>query len=435
MSDQMQRIQLKEMKKQKTSRTSEVDTADLSCETELMGEDMMGSMDPDQFRGRGSKSWLNYRQDSSGGGSQDSSEQKEGAPADEGANKQLEGIGPLQKMIAKAVSTDNIEYRSGQMPPGRVIDEKKEEEQKARDAADGKKKQVKLKGLERLDLSPTVHRAESGGKAPEPQEEKKDAPPPKKSEHLSLLAWDDDFIIAEPKAPAAASEEEQELVMDFGSIDVSLDDEETSDLDQIVDDMVITEIPAEMMELLRGALATFGRRVLKVCQDFGSRIAVLKARDTILTLLPPDLCSLEIGKTRAAYVPELKLCVFGEEHLGPGMEQVSVPRLYFAHCFDHALGKDEFASLKSAAVLSNYKACQDREPGHQFTDGFSSLTPVHYFAQAVESFLSTKQAGEALCTGEELYDFDRSMYLYVDYLFSVINKEPGRHFQKKDNPV
>ena len=82
-------------------------------------------------------------------------------------------------------------------------------------------------------------------------------------------------------------------------------------------------------------------------------------------------------------------------------------------------------------MLSNYNSCLNREKGHQFIDGFSSTSPIHYFAQTVESFLTAPHGqlnnffsvvDEVLCSKEELYDLDRSMYSYIEYLFRQVNK-------------
>jgi hypothetical protein len=46
----------------------------------------------------------------------------------------------------------------------------------------------------------------------------------------------------------------------------------------------------------------------------------------------------------------------------------------------------------------------------------SSHSPAHYFAQAVESYLSENDCFEPLWTRQDLYDFDRSIYDYIEYL-------------------
>jgi hypothetical protein len=136
-------------------------------------------------------------------------------------------------------------------------------------------------------------------------------------------------------------------------------------------------------------------------------------------------------RIRYGYFPADKLMVIGEEIVEEGNPLIRIPVLYFAHVFDHSLGDQGFASEKSPAVLASYKACLNREPGHLFIDSYSAASPVHYFAQTVEAFLTAPHGQltggyddrhSFLCTKEELYDIDRSMYAYIEYLFRQVNR-------------
>ena len=53
---------------------------------------------------------------------------------------------------------------------------------------------------------------------------------------------------------------------------------------------------------------------------------------------------------------------------------------------------------------------------HRFGDLMAAHSPIHYFAQAVESYLAENDCFEPLWTRSDLYDFDRSMHDYVEYL-------------------
>ena len=48
-------------------------------------------------------------------------------------------------------------------------------------------------------------------------------------------------------------------------------------------------------------------------------------------------------------------------------------------------------------------------------------SPVHYFAQAAEAYLSANDCAEPLWSHEDLYDFDSMMYDYVEYLYNKSN--------------
>ena len=64
--------------------------------------------------------------------------------------------------------------------------------------------------------------------------------------------------------------------------------------------------------------------------------------------------------------------------------------------------------------------CRDRINGHLFQDIFSSSTPSRYFAQSVESFLRQRDEcpNSYFFNHDQLYDYDRSMFSYIEYLFN-----------------
>jgi len=437
MSDQIQRAQQKEGKKLKASKMTPVDSADLSTETEFMSDDMMGDMDPDQFRGRRSPSF--FRQDDSA-----EDEQKKNGP--EGENKASthvqtesfrkkapdESMRPEVQHIQPQETHRIAEYEPGQQENIDSPQEEKSPSQRMtaredclvskQDASIDKRETIEVTRQQKASSSSKSNSASSVNDKDAGKSNTGEASG-RSSSHSSLLAWDDEFIIADPQKRDVMEEEEQCEAPSYESLDLPSDEsDEEIRISQLLDDIMAAPVSEETRYKISELLTPFGGKVMKLFHHFGSRILVLSRDQNLSAFVPPQLFNSHPDTCRDAYIPELKLCVFAEEHIDSGDVPFITPRFYFAIAFDNALGKDDFASLKSAAVLSNYKSCLEGEPGHQFVDRFSSLSPVHYFAQAVESYLNEEKRENWLCCREELYDSDRSMFLYVEYLFREINR-------------
>ncbi|MDQ7821881.1 MAG: hypothetical protein RDV48_03705 [Candidatus Eremiobacteraeota bacterium] len=483
-NDMLQRAQQKELKKVKTTKTAPVDSADLSTETEFMGDDMMGSMDPDDFGGGRSKHYFSADEEEfseerrerlmeekarreeeekeesqrklssfiktlkgEDAGRPAAARERAGAPpsssGESGESPEEGGAETAMAAMSPSILDDESPPGHGEAPPVPYPDAPAMETMKAppvfREGAAGAgstgesavppeeggiEKPPELKSREDVTLSREARKAPGKTTAPAGEAEKK-PPPAEQQGWTSLLAWDEGFIIAEPQKKVEQAEEAAEAQMVYEALDLPEESAEALALGKIIEAMLVSPLEAPLFSLVKEALAPLGDRVLKVCRDFGTRIAVLGEGESILPYLPAMAENGQYGHLRAAYIPGEKLCIFGAEELR-GKGEFFPPRLYFAHAFDHALGKDEFASLKSAAVQSSYRACMACEAGHLSADLFSLVSPVHYFAQAVESYLREGRPGGAFFTRDELYDYDRSMYHYVEYLFREINKEPSR---------
>lgn len=467
-SEQLMRTQQKEMKKLRASKSVPVDSTDLSTEAELMGGDLMGSMDPDQFRGR--RRGSSFQEEKEKRHNEDNRKKEKKKDAQEGIKSLLcalteNNYGDIQdenienakageaesasfnnEFNAEISNEENVgqqwqDQQKKEMPKRSGIENsqsvnkdlslpekerfKGKEELEIKENADKKAEKLHL-GREKINISSrevlreksvrdTGSQKQSNSEGIEPQS-------------TSLLSWDEGFIIADPRNKSVVRDDADETHYEYEQISLPDDEDgEDSVSTVLIEDMLLENESLENINLLKKALNPFGNKILKICKSFGIRICILESSEDISSVLPPELYGRNYGGIEACFVPEEKLCIVQEKYLRQNSEIFNVVRLYFAHSFDNALGKDEFASLKSAAVMSNFNACRNMEKGHQFIDLFSSLSPVHYFAQSVESYLSDDDNGKCLCSRNEFYDLDRSMYLYVEYLFRVINKEPPKN--------
>ena len=244
------------------------------------------------------------------------------------------------------------------------------------------------------------------------------------SQWNSLLSFDDGFLIANIGADSVQVKEEQAIVkaLDYSNEIIELPQnlgEITQAVEKIIDGMLLNAPSTEYIKsVLYYQLSSFKSRILKLCSDFGVKI---KLKTSSLAVEFPQ--EKFLSNSACAYISAQKLCVLDENVLTHKEEALS-SRLFMAMAFDHALGKDNFSSLKSPAVLSNYGLCRDNEPGHMFCDSFSANNPVNYFAQSLESYLRKDGDTVKSCiyNNEELYDYDRSMYMYIEYLFKEINR-------------
>lgn len=264
-------------------------------------------------------------------------------------------------------------------------------------------------------------------------------------EFVSLLSYDDGFIIAETGSKKTQASTTSAYGRKLRDKDRDREKKKVKQpisitppefrvrFREVFGKMVLTDNRSIIYENLCQQLKIFGIRVLETCCESGERVLLIpigKSLEDYRSLLTQEYDS-SIMKMKYGYLPNEHLVVLNEEVILNGNPRVQIPVMYFAHAFDNALGQEGFASEKSPAVLSNYNSCLDRERGHIFIDSYSAISPVHYFAQAVEAFLTAPHGQltatfpdnrDPLCSKEELYDIDRPIYSYIEYLFKQVNR-------------
>jgi hypothetical protein len=156
--------------------------------------------------------------------------------------------------------------------------------------------------------------------------------------------------------------------------------------------------------------------ILVKCVSLGARLYVIKNGKIYVDLKELSIENLQLP---GAYAPLLRAGYMHKEALKmPTME--NLPLILFGHIYDHALGGDTFASLKSPAVFSLYLACKQRRQGHQFMSGYSEAGPVQYFAQSMASYFYPYSVNK-LFTRKVLKLLDHAMYEYMSCLFGSIS--------------
>ncbi|MCL5773757.1 MAG: hypothetical protein M1536_05185 [Firmicutes bacterium] len=342
----LQKEQEKEVKREKTKITSSVDTTDINTDIATLGNDMLGSMDPDTSKRRK----------------------------------------PQQKF--KERKTNQLSGEKSESPPESQPDIVKAESRN-------------VENLEKLE----VEEKKTPGKEP---------PEPKSLPETSLLSNFDDFIIADlskPTEEASENFDDEKL-----SVENTGEEKHAKKIEEILNEIIISHEEPVILKKLKKMLSKFGLWALSICRNSEIKVILVPTGMKLSKLASRKLANYD--DIRMGYIPSRKLCILGDETVSQDFENFSVPVLYFAHALDHALGEDTFASLKSAAIKSNFQACKNQEPCHQFTNYYSSISPVHYFACALESYLQSEVSGGRTCTREELYDLDRSMFMYVEYLMN-----------------
>ena len=447
--------------KAKTSKASKAAGSNIGTDTAFSGDDMMGGMDLGDYRGGGSSSFESFRQ------SEDDSDSPEKRPpnlsammsyvrnsssdssnnniyqdrrinadqpqvfeipsnvvnnennsaeknTEEKKETVLENIDnnysysqEQDTQSSEAVNSNSAEF--GKEPNNISFEDNSSKENetvnnnsesKIVENIDKKAKEITSKSKEKVIIS------EEPKKVIEEKQEQK-AEVKKESAWNSLLSFDEGFLIAT-----------DEKFLQFGAMDeINPEEPQAVSCEQIsvpVIDSSISEaeilnsmIPANAFSdyehsMLIYYLSFYGKKILKLCADFGIKI------------LPNGLTG-NLGR----YSKSEKTCFILPETINSN-ELFVAPRLYMAVAFDHALGGEDFSSEKSPAVLSSWQLCKDRTPGHLFQDIFSSSTPSRYFAQSIESFLRQKDEcpNSYFFNHDQLYDYDRSMFSYIEYLFN-----------------
>ena len=447
------------LKRFKSSRANAANT-----DTTNLSEDMMGDMDPDEYKEHDHsstfreklKEWKEeeerQRKDDEEPGEPDDQDQekddsyREDRDDEEQREKELE---PWRSKDDRESDPEPgvmaaPEYGSGEGDTGDEQQEQEEEENNQvtlgnppeayRDKVQvGAEAQSQMETTDNHDGIDGESQLELGGE----KEQELNAFDDGSAQFTSLLTYADGFIIADPKKELVTTGELNLESTD--TVDREPEPEEAipesmrARYQKAFEKIILPGADTELVKSLQRTLRKFGVGVVETCAGDGIRVLILSQRAGINSR--QDLFTHGYDKNwsgiRRGYFPWEKLMVIGGEYLIKPNPRVNDTVLYFAFAFDHALGSEGFASEHSPAVLANFQSCQRGDSGRRFIDRFSSKSPVHYFAQAVEAYLSGAGGGlssrnpgdvNTLCTQEELYDTDRPMYTYLEYLFKRVNR-------------
>ena len=196
------------------------------------------------------------------------------------------------------------------------------------------------------------------------------------------------------------------------------------ELEGVLDALIVSDDKKEA-EGLRLLLSRFGKGVLDTCVRTGVRVKLVAQAsiNEAVVRAEPALRGQVIGQ--GAYLPGERLCLLAADLFslgGPPLRGFHPALFYFAMAWDHAMGEESFSSLKSPAIKANAQACHIGLEGHLAPDAMASSDPVNYFAQTVEAYFSACDCVEPLWEHDDLYDFDRLMYDYLEYLLHKNNK-------------
>lgn len=272
------------------------------------------------------------------------------------------------------------------------------------------------------------------------EEEEAASPIKKESEFISLLTYDDGFIIADagkktakPGSYKASKREKLKKASETLKPKPSLPSPLESRFKRAFLKLLVSQDQNPSSEKLCRQLKIFGIRVLETCADNSERILIIPSGGSLEDY--KEILSREYSpsalKVKIGYFPLDKLMVISNDIINNDYPRFTPSVLYFAHLFDHSLGNVGFASENSPIVVSNYNSCKNGEEGHQFINSYSAFSPIHYFAQTVEAFLTAPHGmltsantdyTARICSKEELYDLDRAMYSYIEYLFKQVNR-------------
>jgi hypothetical protein len=397
-SDALRTQQQKESK-DKTRRAGEVDSSDLSPDANPMGDDLMGSMDPDLQGGSGRAELFRKLWE----------EEVE-------RGQEPEEPGQPETLLDEAVPQAPQEETAAPLPSA-----PRPEAPAARPETPGASATPpEVPGTPPPDQAPSC---EGGGPAPRPPQDRVEAgpsaapepppdrPTPEPAGARSLLETEG-FLLWEARVGAAGEEPEEERQ----------EEPVAPDLAEVLGQLISGDRASPGYPRLQRLLARFGLGVLRLCAARQVQVYLLP-RGAGLASFPLVRNRLpELAGSGAAYLPQTRTCLVEEECLLAPPQGFHPVLFYFAQAYDHALGGEDFASLRSPAVKANFEACRAGLPGHRFSDGLAASSPALYFAQALESYLGENDCVEPLWTREDLYDLDRSMHDYVAYLLGQGNR-------------
>jgi hypothetical protein len=166
-------------------------------------------------------------------------------------------------------------------------------------------------------------------------------------------------------------------------------------------------------------LGRFGLGAIRICSKAKIKIHILDELgftefDELVEMgLDPEEFPVD-----GAYLVKSKVCLVDRRCLTEKPRFFHPALYYFAHALDHAQGGDDFSSRKAAAVLACFESSASGYNGADFVDELAATDPVRYFARAVSIYLGRDDCDDPIWTHQDLFDFDRSMYDYLQYLFA-----------------
>ena len=165
-------------------------------------------------------------------------------------------------------------------------------------------------------------------------------------------------------------------------------------------------------------LGRFGLGAIRICNKAKVKIHILdetgfsQFQELVEMGLDPEEFPVD-----GAYLVKSRVCLIARRCLTEKPRFFHPALYYFAHALDHAQGGDDFSSRKAAAVVACFESSASGYNGADFVDELAATDPVRYFARAVAIYLGRDDCDEPIWTHQDLFDFDRSMYDYLQYLF------------------
>ncbi|MBX3169619.1 MAG: hypothetical protein KF760_19610 [Candidatus Eremiobacteraeota bacterium] len=417
------RLQGNKEAKRKAEKAGDVDKSALSADSSSMSDDMLGDMDPDDYGGRGARQFAQMWKEQMEEDEEEPPEEEEEGEEEPSEPEDRTAPNKEETEVEGAPSQDEGDLEGTPLTPppstSRGVAEDPVPAQEPSAAAAPSPPPAREAG-ERTPVTPPTSASEARAQEPEtPAAEKFQAgqqvaataeagPSGKKSSLGSLLDFSSGFLIAEeahwdPEAPEEALPGQEEAPEAALPEEISI----------LLERLVTGDSSQPGFRKLGQLLSRFGRRVLQQCIEAQAKVYLLPPGEPLLA--HPQLANCGHNDLQgAAYLPDLRLCLVEDDCVSQAPRGFHPVFYYFAHLWDHAMGGENFASSKSAAVKASYQVCL--EGGHRFGDLMSSHSPAHYFAQAVESYLADNDCFEPLWTRQDLYDFDRSIYDYIEYL-------------------
>jgi len=443
------REQQKAERMEKTRAAGTLDHAHLSADSTLLSEDLLGDLDPDLGRSRGRRQkFTPMRKKHSGAepeeepgleaaaedAAEDAAEAAAGAAAEPAVELPVADGQPdvLPATTAPPLTTTEMEtlpHSDAQAP----LSIRPDESTPGR-SGEARSEQIGQERSEKADKETTAMAVEASTADPKITAIEDEAGGEEAAGPRSLLELDADFLIADPHPHLVlGSEPDEELALRIRKEmeDGSAPWDTQSVSGELLESMMRAPRTSGDIERLLPYLLSLGSGAVVYCARLGLQIRLLggihNAADYLRPL--PGKSADRLVAIRHGYLPLSRTCLLDEEILVDDGKFNPV-RYYLALALDHALGGDEFASLNSAAVISNYQDCRRGESGHLFLSGLARLSPVHYFAVCAEAYLSVPPERGADPTRaplagrrEFLYDHDRAMYRYVEHILGQVNRK------------
>lgn len=409
-SDQLRSQALKEKEK---GRRGSVDSADISSEMNQMGEDLMGSMDPDLFGKGGNAALFKKLWEETVENEEEPEDEEEQQPQGDshdqgqGQDQDQPQDQPQKPQAQVVLEGERLERPAPDGPPARQSEAAPAAEPRAGSKSSDPRKARSSEPRKAAEPRVDTRTRDSRSRQAEVRAASEQAaPPPLTIGGGSLLDFSEGFLlhesVVEVEAPAAPVVEAFEPIAPH--------------LEALLARLLQGDATSAAWPRLQRLLSRFGQAVLTACAAQKVKMVLLPRGSGVRSHPTVKNALSGAAACGGAYLPESRTCLVEEEALMEAPRGFHPALFYFAQAWDHALGGEEFASVQSAAVKASFDACRRALPGHAFPDGMAAESPVHYFAQAVEAYLSENDCVDALWTREDLYDFDRSMYSYVEYL-------------------